>query len=97
MKSVTAHSLGECVQACAATDGCVDVSLSGTACYLKSTRGQREKNGSINGAKLVSKGPSKVKQYGNYATNVHTAYVTETVRAQHAHRHAARHIHRFAT
>jgi hypothetical protein len=93
MDSVTAHSLGECVAACANTDGCVDVSLSGVACYMKSELGERSKNSGVNGARLISSdGPSKVKHYGNYVTNVHTAYVTETVTA--LHRHAARHIHR---
>jgi hypothetical protein len=56
LKMVTAHSLGECVAACAKEAKCVDVSLSGTACYMKSTLGKREKNSGINGAKLVDSG-----------------------------------------
>ena len=56
MKMVTAHSLGECVQACAKEATCVDVSLSGTACYMKSTLGATETNAGINGAKLVTSG-----------------------------------------
>lgn len=56
LKMVTAHSLGGCVAACSKEDQCVDVSLSGTACYLKSSLGQRETNSAINGAKLVDSG-----------------------------------------
>jgi len=83
MKSATAHSLGECVSLCAETEGCVDVSLSGVACYMKSTLGEREKNSSINGAKLVGSGkPGKAASpppnYGQHK------------------RHLARHAQRYA-
>ena len=70
MKSVTAHSLGECIDACANTDGCVDVSLSGVACYLKSTVGTREINSAINGAKLISSGTQR-RHLHDHARGVH--------------------------
>lgn len=53
LKHVQASSLSECISECAKTDGCVDVSLSGVACYLKSERGPRVTNSAIVGAKLI--------------------------------------------
>jgi hypothetical protein len=70
MKSVTAHSLGECIAACAKEDKCVDVSLSGAACYLKSSLGAFEKNSAINGAKLVDSGAQR-RHLHNHARGVH--------------------------
>lgn len=52
----TAHSLGECIKFCARTKGCVDVSLSGTACYLKKELGKAVPMEGLAGAKLVSGG-----------------------------------------
>ncbi|KAF2723831.1 WSC-domain-containing protein [Polychaeton citri CBS 116435] len=40
LTSLSAQSLGACLDACAQNDKCVDVSLSGTACYLKSSLGK---------------------------------------------------------
>ncbi|KAG9822263.1 hypothetical protein KCU98_g17021, partial [Aureobasidium melanogenum] len=42
-----------CIQTCAQTTGCVDVSLSGTACYMKKSVGSVVKSGGILGAKLI--------------------------------------------
>lgn len=49
-----ANSLADCIGACAAHDNCVDVSMSGSACYLKQTLGNAIQKGGVNGAKLVS-------------------------------------------
>jgi len=46
--------LAGCIAACATTTGCVDVSLSGTACYMKKSVGTAQKNGGVNGAKLLT-------------------------------------------
>ncbi|KAK5170882.1 uncharacterized protein LTR77_004026 [Saxophila tyrrhenica] len=101
MKSVTAHSLAECVEACASTDGCVDVSLSGVACYMKSTLGERKRNKGVNGARLVDATPAhkggKGKPAG-YVTNIHTATASPTATAaSHHRRHLAKHIQRYAS
>ncbi|QIW99546.1 hypothetical protein AMS68_005064 [Peltaster fructicola] len=50
------NGLTECIDACATTPGCVDVSLSGVACYLKKTLGQSSSNSGVQGAKLISSG-----------------------------------------
>ena len=59
LKSVTAHSLGQCIRACARTEGCVDVSLSGTACYLKKELGEEVEMEGLAGAKLVTGSDTK--------------------------------------
>ncbi|RMY20632.1 hypothetical protein D0867_03872 [Hortaea werneckii] len=51
---VYVRNLGECAVRCSETSGCVDVSLSGAACYLKSDLGPTSYNAAINGARLVS-------------------------------------------
>lgn len=43
-----------CIVACDTTAGCVDVSLSGTACYLKSSLGAPVVQAGIEGARLLS-------------------------------------------
>nr|POE72736.1 wsc domain-containing protein [Quercus suber] len=52
MSSLTVGGLAQCIDTCANTPGCVDVSLSGTACYLKSSLGAARYNG-VNGGKLI--------------------------------------------
>ncbi|PSK50339.1 Kremen protein 1 [Elsinoe australis] len=47
-------SFAGCIEACATNSKCVDVSLSGSACYLKGTLGDAIQNGGILGAKLVT-------------------------------------------
>ena len=77
LKLVNAHSLGQCIHACARTDGCVDVSLSGTACYLKKELGHEVAMEGLAGAKLVSGGGAP--SYGNGKRDAHI------------HRHAQKH------
>ena len=47
------NDLGTCIESCASTTGCVDVSLSGDACYLKSSLGNALSDSLIMGARLV--------------------------------------------
>lgn len=42
-----------CMELCSATPGCVDVSLSGTACYMKNVLKPAQKNSVVNAAKKV--------------------------------------------
>ena len=105
LKMVSAQSLGECIAACAKEDQCVDVSLSGTACYMKSTLGTKEKNSGINGARLVDSGTAgTVTTAGDSEDSVVTVtqkqtahvlqHVTVTAEAQRRHLHDhARGVH----
>jgi hypothetical protein len=45
--------LAGCINACATTSGCVDISLSGTACYLKGVLTAAEYDKNVAGAVLV--------------------------------------------
>lgn len=47
-------SLAGCISACASTKGCVDVALSGVACYMKNTLNAGSTNSAIQGAFKVS-------------------------------------------
>ena len=70
LKMVSAQSLGDCITACAGESQCVDVSLSGTACYMKSSLGKRETNSAVNGAKLVNSGAQR-RHLHDHARGVH--------------------------
>jgi len=52
MGGTAANSLEQCIASCDATLGCVDVALSGAACYMKSSVGAAVQNGVL-GARLV--------------------------------------------
>lgn len=56
LKMVYVSDFATCIQTCAQTTGCVDVSLSGTACYMKKSVGSVVKSSGIKGAKLISSG-----------------------------------------
>ena len=53
LKMVYVKDFAGCIQTCAQTTGCVDVSLSGTACYMKKSVGNVVKSSGIKGAKLL--------------------------------------------
>ncbi|KAF2717964.1 FMN-linked oxidoreductase [Polychaeton citri CBS 116435] len=54
LKSQSVSSFTACINLCDSTAGCVDVSLSGSACYLKKSLGAAKAAGGIQGAKLIS-------------------------------------------
>lgn len=81
---VSAQSLEDCAQQCAETKGCVDVSLSGTACYMKSVVGQMLKDSGINGAKLMDAAEPQAKREA-----VDPALYQRE--ARHVHHHMRRH------
>ncbi|KAK6076275.1 glyoxal oxidase precursor [Seiridium cupressi] len=58
LSSLTVTSFQGCIDACAQNSQCVDISLSGTSCYLKSSLGTAVSNGNVWGAKLTSKSSS---------------------------------------
>ncbi|KAI4791440.1 alpha/beta-hydrolase, partial [Aureobasidium sp. EXF-8846] len=53
MASTSVKNLEGCIAACATTNGCVDVSLSGSACYLKKTLEAAGNNGGLLGARFI--------------------------------------------
>jgi len=54
MGSKSVASFQACIELCASTAGCVDVSLSGVACYMKKSVGTAVSSSGIQGAKLVT-------------------------------------------
>lgn len=54
LSMVYVSDLAGCIDACAQTTGCVDVSLSGAACYMKKSVGAVVDSNGIMGAKLVT-------------------------------------------
>ncbi|RDW89749.1 hypothetical protein BP6252_01781 [Coleophoma cylindrospora] len=64
-----AASLAACILQCDARSGCVDVSLSGSACYLKSTLGAAIKDGVL-GARLVTSSTTSTAAQSTATTTV---------------------------
>ena len=58
LKMVSSSNLTACISTCAATSGCVGVSRSGSACYLKSKRNNARPNNVVAGAILVAQSSS---------------------------------------
>jgi hypothetical protein len=52
-KMVYVQDLAGCMNACGQTAGCVDASLSGTACYMKNKYNGVIKNAGVNGARKI--------------------------------------------
>jgi len=50
---VYVKNLAGCIAQCAATSGCVDVSLSGAACYMKNVLKPAQANAGIMGARKL--------------------------------------------
>ncbi|KAI4721215.1 FAD/NAD(P)-binding domain-containing protein [Aureobasidium sp. EXF-10727] len=56
---VPTNRIADCINKCDALAGCVDISMSGTACYMKNAVGDRVVQSKyIRGARLISKGSS---------------------------------------
>ncbi|TKX19229.1 hypothetical protein C1H76_8607 [Elsinoe australis] len=68
------QTLEACIAACATTSGCVDVSLSGQACYMKKTLGRSIQNGGIKGAKLINTTPVAAPQGTTTATGANANF-----------------------
>lgn len=54
LSSASASTFEACIDLCAANSQCVDVSYSGTACYLKNVYKPPVSNANVNAAKLIS-------------------------------------------
>ncbi|KAG9592201.1 FAD/NAD(P)-binding domain-containing protein, partial [Aureobasidium melanogenum] len=56
---VPTNRIADCINKCDSLPGCVDISMSGTACYMKNDVGDRiVQSKYIRGARLISKAPS---------------------------------------
>ncbi|KAI4727415.1 hypothetical protein E4T49_04717 [Aureobasidium sp. EXF-10728] len=78
LKMVYVSDFASCIQTCAQTTGCVDVSLSGTACYMKKSVGSVVKSSGIKGAKLLSSStPSANVNAANKAVSVKSSSTSQ--------------------
>lgn len=55
--NIASNRIADCVNACDATEGCIDISMSGTACYMKKTLGKPTTNKGIRGARKIKDAP----------------------------------------
>ncbi|KAK6000364.1 hypothetical protein QM012_003610 [Aureobasidium pullulans] len=76
MASTSVKNLEGCIAACATTNGCVDVSLSGSACYLKKTLGAAVNNGGILGARFIGIASSPSSSSASSASSSSTTIMT---------------------
>lgn len=77
LTSLSVSSFAACVDACAQNSQCVDVSLSGSACYLKSTLGAAVSNG-VWGAKLITTSSTTSTVTGTTSTSTSVSSITTT-------------------
>ncbi|KAK8208030.1 hypothetical protein M8818_004068 [Zalaria obscura] len=86
MGMVYVNTFEACINACDNTTGCVDVSLSGQACYEKKTLGAAVGNAGILGAKLVVGAVVKVGGTSSGATSMASpVFVNNSVSCQQLH------------
>ncbi|KAK6008545.1 hypothetical protein QM012_000448 [Aureobasidium pullulans] len=55
--NIASNRIADCVNACDATEGCIDISMSGTACYMKKKLGNRMTNKGVRGARKIKDAP----------------------------------------
>ncbi|KAH0354598.1 laccase precursor, partial [Aureobasidium melanogenum] len=55
--NIASNRIADCVNACDATEGCIDISMSGTACYMKNKLVNRTTNKGIRGARKIKDAP----------------------------------------
>ncbi|KAH0335896.1 putative GPI anchored protein, partial [Aureobasidium melanogenum] len=55
--NIASNRIGDCIDACDATEGCIDISMSGTACYMKSKLLKPLVNKGIRGARKIKDAP----------------------------------------
>jgi len=51
--NIASNRIADCINACDATEGCIDISMSGTACYMKKMLGKPTTNKGIRGARKI--------------------------------------------
>ncbi|KAI5195316.1 hypothetical protein E4T38_09163 [Aureobasidium subglaciale] len=79
MASTSVKNLEGCIAACATTTGCVDVSLSGSACHLKKSLGAVVNSGGILGARFVGFAPVTSTSSTSISTRVSSSSVSISI------------------
>ncbi|KAG9749761.1 hypothetical protein KCU59_g3270, partial [Aureobasidium melanogenum] len=55
--NIASNRIGDCINACDATEGCINISMSGTACYMKKKLLKPLVNKGIRGARKIKDAP----------------------------------------
>jgi hypothetical protein len=76
LKSVNIGSnrIADCINACDATEGCIDISMSGTACYMKQKLNKPLANKGIRGARKIKNAPLSSSSSTSFSTSHSTSY-----------------------
>ncbi|KAI5271177.1 phosphoglycerate mutase-like protein [Aureobasidium subglaciale] len=69
MVNIASNRIADCVNACDATEGCIDISMSGTACYMKKKLGKPLSNKIIRGARKIKDAPTSSSS-SSYSTSI---------------------------
>jgi hypothetical protein len=64
----------ESINACDATEGCIDISMSGTACYMKQKLNKPLANKGIRGARKIKNAPLSSSSSTSFSTSHSTSY-----------------------
>ena len=73
MGSLSANSLTACIQGCDSTPGCVNISLSGSACYLKQSLGAAHSQSGTYGARKIANPSATAASMTTTTSSVSTA------------------------
>lgn len=74
--NIASNRIADCINACDATEGCIDISMSGTACYMKSKLIKPLANKGIRGARKIKDAPSSSSSSTSSSTSFSTSFST---------------------
>ncbi|CAD0107772.1 unnamed protein product [Aureobasidium uvarum] len=74
--NIASNRIGDCIDACDATEGCIDISMSGTACYMKSKLNKPLANKGIRGARKIKDAPLSSSTSSSSSTSHSTSFST---------------------
>ena len=72
--NIASNRIGDCINACDATEGCIDISMSGTACYMKKKLNKPLVNKGIRGARKIKDAPVTTSSFGNSSYTATTSF-----------------------
>ncbi|KAG9761607.1 putative GPI anchored protein, partial [Aureobasidium melanogenum] len=75
--NIASNRIGDCINACDATEGCIDISMSGTACYMKKKLNKPLVNKGIRGARKIKDAPLSLSSSASSTTTTLGFSVTQ--------------------
>jgi hypothetical protein len=74
--NIASNRIADCINACDATEGCIDISMSGTACYMKQKLNKPLVNKGIRGARKIKDAPISSSSSASSSTSFSTSFST---------------------